>query len=174
MEKKKLVPEGYFTDADYFKIRYQATEYLKASGENPYPHKFHATISLQDFNKHYSYLKSGQILKDNVLSLAGRVISKRKSGAKLIFYDLKLEGEVLQIISDSAFYPNEDEFLETNRKIRRGDVIGCKGYPYRSKMGELSLKTTYIQTLAPCLHKFPHPYFGLLDSDKNFILNIWK
>ncbi|CAL1292473.1 unnamed protein product [Larinioides sclopetarius] len=95
-------------------------------------------------------------------------MSKRKSSSKLIFYDLKQEGVKIQIVSDASYFSSEQEFLDINRKIRRGDIIGCKGYPYKSNTGELSLKPTCIQTLAPCLHLFPHPYFGLKDIHKKF------
>ncbi|GBM00789.1 Lysine--tRNA ligase [Araneus ventricosus] len=167
VEKTVKPTYRYFIDsAEYFEIRHQAVEHLKFSGESPYPHKFRVTLLLKDFINRYRNLEIGQILKDDICSVAGRVMSKRKSSSKLIFYDLKQEGVKIQIVADASYFSSEEEFLDINRKIRRGDIIGCKGYPYKSSTGELSLKPTRIQTLAPCLHLFPHPYFGLKNIHK--------
>lgn len=39
--------------------------------------------------------------------------------------------------------------------LRRGDVIGVRGFPTRSKTGELSIVPKEIKLLSPCLHMLP-------------------
>ncbi|GIX67801.1 lysine--tRNA ligase [Caerostris extrusa] len=96
--KEKVIKTEDPTDADeYYKIRCQAVEQLKASGESPYPHKFHVSISLTEFVNRFSNLDAAQILKDETISVSGRVHAKRESGAKLIFYDLRGEGVKMQV-----------------------------------------------------------------------------
>ncbi|CAL1290358.1 unnamed protein product [Larinioides sclopetarius] len=171
VEKKEKIAtkEEDPTDAaEYFKIRCQTVEQLKTSGESPYPHKFHVSISLQEFVDRYSNLEPAQILKDETLSVAGRVHAKRESGAKLIFYDLRGEGTKIQVMAHAAHYSSEEEFLKINGRIRRGDIIGCKGYPGKTKMGELSIIPTCIEILSPCLHMLPHLHFGLKDKETRF------
>ncbi|XP_072179703.1 lysine--tRNA ligase-like [Diadema setosum] len=165
--KKKAEDEESLDPREYFKIRSQAVEALKASGDHPYPHKFHVSISLTDFIKRFDHLKPEEI-HEEVITLSGRVHAKRASGAKLIFYDLRGEGLKLQVMSNARYFPSEEEFFKTNEKIKRGDVIGVKGRPGRTKKGELSILPSEIVLLAPCLHMLPHLHYGLTNKETRF------
>ncbi|XP_015917437.1 lysine--tRNA ligase [Parasteatoda tepidariorum] len=169
-EKKDAVAkqEDPTDAAEYFKIRLQAIEDLKAAGKSPYPHKFHVSMSLTDFVDQYNNLNPAEILKDVNVSVAGRVHAKRESGAKLLFYDLRGEGTKIQVMAHVAHYPSEEEFLEINGRIRRGDIIGCVGHPGKTKMGELSIIPTRLEILSPCLHMLPHLHYGLKDKETRF------
>ena len=46
-------------------------------------------------------------------------------------------------------------FQELHSGTKRGDIIGVKGYPGKSKKGELSLFAVTFVVLAPCLHMLP-------------------
>lgn len=154
--------------AEYFKIRSQTVQQLTESGESPYPHKFHVSISLTEFIERYENLSPADILKDVSVSVAGRVHAKRESGAKLIFYDLRAEGVKIQVMAHANHYTSEAEYLKINGRIRRGDIIGCVGHPGKTKKGELSIIPTSIEILAPCLHMLPHLHFGLRDKETRF------
>ena len=84
----------------YFQLRSQAILAQKKTGPPPYPHKFNVTISLTDFIEQYHSLEAGQHHSD-VVSMAGRVHSKREAGGKLIFYDLRGEGVKIQVMADA-------------------------------------------------------------------------
>ncbi|GIY58098.1 lysine--tRNA ligase [Caerostris extrusa] len=71
-------------------------------------------------------------------------------------------------MAHAAHYSSEEEFLNINGRIRRGDIIGCKGHPGKTKMGELSIIPIHIEILAPCLHMLPHLHFGLKDKETRF------
>jgi len=137
---------------------------IKSKGENPYPHKFNVEVSLEEFINKYSYLKDAETLDKEVLTIAGRVYAIRESGAKLIFFDLRAEGVKLQVMANAAHYESEELFLTECGKVRRGDVIGVKGVPCRTKKGELSMLPKTITVLSPCLHMLPHLHFGLKDK----------
>uniref|UniRef100_A0AAR2KVL7 Lysine--tRNA ligase n=1 Tax=Pygocentrus nattereri TaxID=42514 RepID=A0AAR2KVL7_PYGNA len=122
----------------YFKIRTQAIQALKGTAEDPYPHKFHVDLSLTDFIEKYNHLQPGDQLTDVVLTVAGRVHAKRASGAKLLFYDLRGEGVKLQVMANSRNYKSEEDFVHINNKLRRGDIIGVRGNPGKTKKGELN------------------------------------
>ncbi|KAG1670226.1 Lysine--tRNA ligase [Nymphon striatum] len=167
--KKETKPkEEEITDPnEYFKIRSQAVSDLKACGDNPYPHKFHVSISLSEFLTKYENLKNEEILEEEV-TVSGRVHAKRESGAKLIFYDLRGEGVKLQVMANARFYKSEEEFLAVNSKLRRGDIIGVQGLPGRTKKGELSIMPNKLQLLSPCLHMLPHLHYGLKDKETRY------
>ncbi|XP_061077746.1 lysine--tRNA ligase isoform X2 [Conger conger] len=152
----------------YYKIRTQAIQALKGTAEDPYPHKFHVDLSLTEFIAKYSHLQPGDQLTDTVLNVSGRVHAKRASGAKLLFYDLRGEGVKLQVMANSRSYKSEDEFVRVNNKLRRGDIIGVRGNPGKTKKGELSIVPVEMTLLSPCLHMLPHLHFGLKDKETRF------
>ena len=170
-ESNKQKPKSNEEELDaneYYEIRSKAITQFKESGQNPYPHKFHVSISLTEFIEKYSCLKEEDILKDVEVSVAGRVHAKRESGTKLIFYDLRGEGVKIQVMANARLYTSEKEFQEINDRIRRGDIIGIIGHPGKTKKGELSIIPTRIELLTPCLHMLPHLHFGLKDKEKRY------
>uniref|UniRef100_A0A9J8BXW9 Lysine--tRNA ligase n=1 Tax=Cyprinus carpio carpio TaxID=630221 RepID=A0A9J8BXW9_CYPCA len=152
----------------YFKIRSQAIQALKGTAEDPYPHKFNVDLSLTEFIDRYNNLQPGDHLTDVVLSLSGRIHAKRASGVKLLFYDLRGEGVKLQVMANSRNYKSEEDFVHINNKLRRGDIIGVRGNPGKTKKGELSIIPIEMTLLSPCLHMLPHLHFGLKDKETRF------
>ncbi|WVW86053.1 lysine-tRNA ligase [Kwoniella bestiolae CBS 10118] len=131
----------------------------KSQSPNPYPHKFNVSQSVPLFIKEWGV--EGKIAKgDHVsdvkpISLAGRVMTIRESSSKLIFYDLKADGEKVQVLAQAQNASSLEEFTSSHSRIRRGDIVGVTGIPSRTKMGELSLTISAIQLLSPCLHQLP-------------------
>lgn len=58
-------------------------------------------------------------------------------------------------------FAEPQQFSEVHSMIRRGDVVGVRGHPGRSKKGELSLFPTEFQLLSPCLQMLPPVKVGL-------------
>ena len=85
----------------YYENRVRAVVAAKARGENPYPHKFHVSIQLPAYVAKYGGLEAGQQAAEETVSLAGRVVRKAASGAKLIFFDLRSEGAKIQVMCDA-------------------------------------------------------------------------
>ncbi len=50
---------------------------------------------------------------------------------------------------------DEEGFGALHNTIRRGDLVGVKGLPGKSKRGELSVFPQSFIVLAPCLHMLP-------------------
>jgi lysyl-tRNA synthetase class 2 len=153
--------------SEYLKLRLAHVASLKAANEPPYPHKFHVSISLTDFIAKYNGLSDGEHHVD-VVSVAGRVHSRREAGAKLIFYDLRGEGTKIQVMGNARLYSSEEEFAKVIEKVKRGDIIGCKGHPGKTKKGELSIIPTEMILLSPCLHQLPMLHYGLKDKETRF------
>ncbi|CAF1217469.1 unnamed protein product [Rotaria sordida] len=152
---------------EYYKMRLHHIQQLKKVGESVYPHKYHVSITSRDFINKYSHLKNEEINND-IVSIAGRVYSKRSFGTKLYFYDLHNDSVKIQIMANIKFYHNETEFTTVNDRIHRGDIIGAKGKPTRTKKGELSLIPSELVILTPTLHQLPSLHFGLKDKETRF------
>ena len=68
------------------------------------------------------------------------------------------------IFSSVRNYKSEEDFVAINNKLRRGDIIGVRGNPGKTKKGELSIIPIEMTLLSPCLHMLPHLHFGLKDK----------
>ena len=58
-------------------------------------------------------------------------------------------------------YSSPEEFSEIIAQIRRGDIVGVRGCPGKTKKGELSIFPKEMQVLTPCLHMLPKLHQGL-------------
>eukprot|EP01116_Phalansterium_solitarium_P010911 TRINITY_DN2648_c0_g1_i1.p1 TRINITY_DN2648_c0_g1~~TRINITY_DN2648_c0_g1_i1.p1 ORF type:complete len:578 (+),score=289.48 TRINITY_DN2648_c0_g1_i1:103-1836(+) len=150
-EKKREEEEEELDPSKYFENR---KKQLEETGLNCYPHKFHTSISLPDFRAKYHALEKGERSGD-VVSVAGRLYSKRAQGAKLYFYDLRGDGASVQLLCDLKEYESEEAFAKVHDLLRRGDIVGVEGIPANSKTGELSIVPKKIHLLSPCLHMLP-------------------
>jgi lysyl-tRNA synthetase class 2 len=114
-KKKAFADEDDTDPTKYFENRCKAIERWEAEGVNPYPHKFHVSSSLGDFIDAYSGAEADTKLTDVVVSLAGRIDSKRASGGKLLFYGLRGDGFKVQVMSDLGSYGSGTARARTRR-----------------------------------------------------------
>lgn len=167
----KKAKEEELTPNQYFEIRSrQIDELRKTHAPNPYPHKFHVSIRIDQFVKKYAHLARGEKLEDEKVSIAGRVFAKRESGTQLKFYVLHGEGKQVQAVAQ-AF--GESQLDSIHELLRRGDIIGIKGYPFRTTPkkggeGELSVFIESVQLLTPALHMLPTEHYGFKDLESRF------
>ncbi|CAK8531834.1 unnamed protein product [Lathyrus sativus] len=154
------------------RLKHLAAE--KAEGRNPYPHKFAVTMSIDQYIKEYEGLSDGQHLEDVSVSLAGRIMHKRASGAKLVFYDLHGGGFKVQVMADARKSDlNEAEFSKFHSNVKRGDIVGITGFPGKSKKGELSIFPKTFVALSHCLHMMPRQKSAAAVDNSNVKKNAW-
>ena len=146
--------------SQYRELRIQRINQLQSLNESSvYPHKFHVSIEIGAFCESYKGVKTDEIDTNVVESVAGRIVFKRKSSNKLYFYQIIGGVSTVQILANFKYYKgSQEDFLDINdNTIRRGDIIGIKGHPSRSKTGELSIVPLEIILLSPCVRMLPHP-----------------
>ena len=167
----KKAKEEELTPNQYFEIRSrQINELRTTKNPNPYPHKFHVSIRIDKFIEKYAHLKRGDELKDEKVSIAGRIFTKRESGTQLKFYVLHGEGKQVQVVAQ-AF--GEEQLDSVHDLLRRGDIIGVTGYPFRTAPkkggeGELSVFVESVQLLTPSLHMLPTEHYGFKDLESRY------
>lgn len=123
---------------------------------NPYPHKFHVSHNATQFIKSFDHLlPEKNTYLDFEVSVAGRVTNLRTSGKSLVFYDIVDNGVRLQVLCNESNNTDTKSFPEVHEYFRRGDIIGVRGRPGRSKAGEISISPGKITLLSPCLHQLP-------------------
>ncbi|KAJ3194149.1 lysyl-tRNA synthetase [Irineochytrium annulatum] len=154
----------------YFENRSKAVQKMRASqNPNPYPHKFAVSMSMTAFIEKYKGLKEGEHLEDVSVSLAGRIHNMRESGAKIRFFDLHGEGTKVQVLAQVQYHAAGGRtFEEVHNSLKRGDIVGIKGFPGKSKMGELSIFPTEVTLLTPCLRMLPKANYGFKDQESRY------
>jgi len=91
-KKANEVNEEELNPSQYHEMRKKQMVAAKQAGVNPYPHKFHVSISLAEFIKNNADVEVGTHKEGDHCSISGRIHSIRKSGPKLVFYDIRGEG----------------------------------------------------------------------------------
>lgn len=164
--------EANLTPNQYFEIRSKRINKLRETkSPNPYPHKFQVTNDLREFLEVHENLQKGEQKPDVPVRIAGRIYTKRASGNRLIFYDIRAEGVKVQVMcqAQNATVP----FEEQHEHLRRGDIVGIVGFPGRTAPknrpdGELSIFAREVVLLTPCLHAIPSEHYGFQDKEQRF------
>ena len=165
-KKSEEDEEGELDATQYTANRINKVLARKANGEHPYPHKFHVDTSLPDFISRFGGVADGVVDESVKISVAGRLMSKRASGTKLYFYDLRGDGVKVKVMADAKM-ATEYDFEKINMSTRRGDIVGIRGYAGKSKRGELSIFPCHLEVLTPCLHMLPG-FSGLKDQETRY------
>ncbi|ORY94386.1 lysyl-tRNA synthetase [Syncephalastrum racemosum] len=168
-EKSKSAEEGEeeLNPNQYFELRSKTIQARREDlSPNPYPHKFQVDLTITQFINKYSHLETGQRLDEEVITVAGRIHNKRASGAKLRFYDLHGEGTKIQIMASAQ--DSEEDYAAIHDLLRRGDIVGVRGVPGKTKRGELSIFPKTVQLLSPCLRMLPKAHYGFKDQELRY------
>jgi len=151
--KRKAEGKVELDPSKYYDNRKNWIKSLEASGREPYPHKFEVSVSIPQFCLTYADCKSEEIL-DEAVSIAGRVMVIRKFGSKMIFYVVQADGARVQVCARAQDVEAGQDFV-LHKDIKRGDIVGFRGKPGKSKTGEISLFASFTQILSPCLRMLP-------------------
>lgn len=156
----------------YYEKQVRAVERMHAQGLNAFPHKYHRTMTVPEFVARFEkeLAHAGDESTATDVALTGRIYTKRTSGARLVFYDLRADGAKVQILAQAQNHPGGDAeaFAALHAGIHRGDIVGVRGRPVRSKSGELSLMPGELVRLTPCLRVLPQGHFGLKDQETRY------
>lgn len=97
-------------------------------------------------------------------------MSIRAASKKLVFIDVQSNGTTVQVLSEVKHYEGsnpgdedavKEEFQKVHESLRRGDIIGVRGFPGKSGKGELSIIPRQLEVLAPCIQPFPNSKYGI-------------
>ncbi len=154
------------TEAALVAARRENLAALRSRGSDPFAQtRYDVDASADELLARYGFLEPGQAAAAEDWRLAGRLLSKRTMG-KTIFADLADRTGALQL------YVRKDEVGENAfadwSDLERGDLIGVRGYMFRSKMGELTLHVSAFTVLAKALMPLPDKWHGLQDVEKRY------
>ena len=99
------------------------------------------------------------------VQIAGRIMMRRLMGKASFVHIQDMSGRIqLYIRKDDLPDEQYEEFL--NWDI--GDIIGASGVVFKTKTGELSVKTSNICLLTKALRPLPDKWHGLVDQERRY------
>ena len=140
---------------------------LREKGIDPYPHTFEQKNHAGELRETFSHLNSGDKLENEKVVLAGRLITVRDMG-KAAFFNLQDQTGQIQI------YIRLQDISEAARAAFKladiGDIVGVKGFVFKTHKGELSVHAQDFQMLCKTLEPLPEKYHGLADVETKYRL----
>ena len=141
-------------------IRKEKLAALKEAGKDPFiTTKFDVTNHSVDIRNDFEKFENKQV------TIAGRMMFKRIMG-KASFCNLSDRYGSMQcyVARDSI---GEEAYADF-KKYDVGDVIGVKGFVFKTKTGEISVHAEEVTLLTKSLRPLPEKYHGLKDTEARY------
>ena len=141
-------------------IRKEKLAALKEAGKDPFIiTKFDVTNHSVDIRNDFEKFENKQV------AIAGRMMFKRIMG-KASFCNLSDRYGSMQcyVARDSI---GEEAYADF-KKYDVGDVIGVKGFVFKTKTGEISVHAEEVTLLTKSLRPLPEKYHGLKDTEARY------
>ena len=156
----KFVPQAELPVSEQAQIRREKLAALQAEGRDPF------LITKFDFNADSASIKGDyDAYEGKIVKVAGRLMSKRGQG-KVMFCDLQDNSGRIQLFV-KIDEMGEEEYNRF-KKNDIGDIVGCEGEVFKTKTGEISVRTSSIVLLSKSLLPLPEKYHGLTDKEMRF------
>lgn len=97
--------------------------------------------------------------------IAGRLMSKRVMGKASFANVQDKPGNIQVYVARDSI--GEESYADF-KKYDIGDIVGIKGYVFRTMMGEISIHASEVTLLSKSLQILPEKYHGLTDTDTRY------
>ncbi len=139
------------------KVRREKLKELQENGKDPFQ------VTKYDVTHHSIEIKENfEQLENQEASIAGRMMFKRVMG-KASFCNIQdLQGNIQAYVARDDI--GEDNYKDF-KKYDVGDIIGIRGFVFKTKTGEISIHAKEVTLLSKSLQILPEKYHGLTDTD---------
>src|SRR5579871_221359 len=151
---------------EFLKVRLEKLKALKEKGINPYPSAaFEITHHSKDVLEKHQGLQAGEHREDEKVSMAGRLMTIRDMGKSCFAHVQDAQGRIqVYVRKDSV----GEKAYEVFKLLDLGDIIGIKGFPFKTKTGEVSVHVQSFEVLSKSLHPLPEKWHGLTDVEARY------
>ncbi len=166
---------------EILQIRRQKLADLQAAGKDPFQiTKFDQTHHADDVRNNIDQLEvvigtdeegksiipeMSEIPAEKIVTLAGRIMFKRVMG-KASFANIRdRKGDMQIYVSKNDL--GEEAYADF-KKMDVGDIVGVKGFAFKTKTGEITVHTKELTLLSKSLQTLPEKYHGLTDNDMRY------
>ncbi|MBR3353894.1 MAG: lysine--tRNA ligase [Oscillospiraceae bacterium] len=151
--------ENQPSESEQITIRKEKLEMMRAEGKDPF---LVTTYDVKNYAKEIKESFADGSEEQMLVSVAGRVMTRRIMG-KASFFNLQDTTGTIQV------YARRDDVGEdTYNRFKKwdiGDILGVKGFVFRTQTGELTIHASDLQLLSKSLRPLPEKFHGLTDSD---------
>jgi lysyl-tRNA synthetase, class II len=126
--------------------RREELDQLRAAGINPYPYEFQVTGRSKEIIE--SFVDDAP---PRTVAIAGRIMSLRRMGKASFCHVQDFEGKIQAYLKKDDLGGMYDAF----KLLDIGDIIGLKGFVFRTKMGEVSIHVQELTLLAKSTRPLP-------------------
>ena len=127
-------------------VRKEKLEKIIAKGIDPYPSMFNPTHSSKEVLSKFNELENKSVI------IAGRILSIRKRGKASFFHIQDSLGKIQIFIKKDDI--GEDGY-ENFMLMDIGDFVGVEGPVFKTKVGEVSIKTASLTILCKAIRPLP-------------------
>ena len=151
---------------EFLKVRLEKLKALKEKGINPYPSAaFEIMHHSQEVLDKHQGLQSGEHKEDEKTSMAGRLMTIRDMGKSCFAHIQDAQGRIqVYVRKDSV----GEKAYEVFKLLDLGDIIGVRGFPFKTKTGEVSVHVQSFDVLSKALHPLPEKWHGLTDVEARY------
>lgn len=148
-------------DNEIIKVKREKLAELQSSGRDPFQ------IMKYDVSNHTKEIKDAfEEYENKTVSVAGRMMSKRVMGKASFINVADKLGNIQCYVSRDAL--GVDEYQNFKKMIDVGDIIGVKGYVFKTQTGEISIHAEELVLLSKSIQVLPEKYHGLTDTDARY------
>ena len=150
---------------------------MQEKGKDPFQiTKYEVTYHSQEIKDNFDKLEcghdeEGKLIRDDskLVSIAGRIMLKRVMG-KASFCNVQDRDGNIQVYVARNDISKEEPWEEYKdfKKMDIGDIVGVKGYPFKTKTGEMSIHATEVTLLTKSLQILPEKHHGLTNTDMRY------
>ena len=141
-------------------VRKDKLKELRANGKDPFEvTKFDRTHTSKDIKGNYDELAEKDVV------IAGRIMGKRIMGKASFCHIQDMFGRLQLYVSTNDL--GEEAYKEF-KSYDIGDIIGVKGFVFKTRTEEISVHAKEITLLTKSLRPLPEKYHGLKDVDLRY------
>ena len=157
MAEQQNKPQTQEELSSLLKVRREKLENLQNEGKDPFViTKYNVSIHSQDIKDQFDSLE------DKEVTIAGRMMFKRVMG-KASFCNIQdLKGNIQSYVARDDI---GEESYKDFKKYDIGDILGIKGFVFKTKTGEISVHAKEVLLLSKSLQVLPEKHHGLTDTD---------
>jgi lysyl-tRNA synthetase class 2 len=133
---------------------------------NAFPNDFRRDAYAADLQTRFAEPDNEALEADKqYFALAGRIMLKRVMGKASFTTIQDMSGRIQLYIARDAI---GEETYAAFKKWDMGDIVGARGYVFKTKTGELSLHVEELRLLTKSLRPLPDKFHGMADQEMKY------
>lgn len=142
------------------KIKKEKLAQLQTDGKDPFKNvKYDVDTHSDEIKENFEQMEGKNVC------IAGRLMAKRVMGKASFCNVQDRNGSIQSYVSKNDI--GEESYADF-KKYDIGDIVGIKGFVFKTKMGEISVHASEVVLLAKSLQILPEKFHGLKDQELRY------